>query len=169
MFKVPGHFAQRNRRQVRYRCALLQRVDIRSLSCSISTTASYSMSKVPLSKVFQLYTQAFFAEKNRKCIEDQVFLWGLQHSNEMRLFFPQVHSQKSWGLLDSFKSQLFAELRWTEDFKVKWLPRVFMLNQWTGNVFWSSHKLESSSSLFKTVWSNQGSARILLSISTTLS
>ena len=66
-FKVPGHFTQRNSRLVRYSCVLLQRLDNRSpFTLHINNWFIQHVRGATLSKVFEVYTQASFAEKKGK-------------------------------------------------------------------------------------------------------
>jgi len=127
-------------------------------SHSISTISSYGMSEVPLSPGCLRSTPKLLLLKRRENLElGSKFFYGvcsIQH--QTRNFPSQVHSQKTCTPFGSFKSQLFTGLRWAEDFEGKGLysrpykhngsQETLLLSQWTGSIFQSSHKLESSSS-----------------------
>lgn len=159
-FKVPGHFAQRNRRLAGYSCVLLQRVDNRSLF----TLHINDWFIQYVRGVWGLHPSFFCWKDGKMKNKGANFSVGSAAFNiTWEFFLHKFIHKKTWCPFGSFKFQPFTELRWTEDFKVRgldsWLYKhnhsqeSLMLNQWTGNIFQSSHKLESSSS--GTVFSRQ--------------
>lgn len=103
-------------------CVLLQRVENRSLfTFYINHWFIQHVRGATLSKMFEVYTQASLLKRRENVEWRSKFFYGvcsIQH--QMRNFPSQVHSQKKMcGPFCSSKSQPFAKLRWTKDFKVR--------------------------------------------------
>lgn len=112
-FKFPVHFAQRNRRLVRYSCVLLQRVDNRPLFTPHSNNQFIQHVRgATLSKVLEVYTQASFAERRENKEQRRKFFYSflvLSMSDE-KFSFLSSFTRDMW----SFKFLEIPTICWTQ-------------------------------------------------------